>query len=325
MFDTENRIIDVYDPVTRQLLGRVGPAGFTAGDVLPKDQFGGPPLNPMSQGNTHTLAFPLVVYWMELDEQRVRPIYTATPSDPVIAATELPPQTAPVVAVITRENLYVMQPSGEPIFSAAHHLDLSNYWLALAKLPSSGHFLLQANPLSWKTDPAPQYHLLEFAKDGTLVRETVAPPMERFVSATALRRTAMMGATYPLAGRPILAPWFMDETFELDIRGHRALFNSFQYASALLCVVLTLIISRRCGFSAAKTALWSLASGLLGPAAVVTMLGLNAWPARELCASCGDKRLVGRRECSRCGALLASPAIDGREIFEPADAFSSAA
>jgi predicted amidophosphoribosyltransferase len=62
---------------------------------------------------------------------------------------------------------------------------------------------------------------------------------------------------------------------------------------------------------------------LLGPAGVVTMLGLYERPAREVCSGCGRKRFVIRRECPYCNAPLQPIALDGREIFEPEDAFQT--
>jgi hypothetical protein len=83
-----------------------------------------------------------------------------------------------------------------------------------------------------------------------------------------------------------------------------------------------LLMARRCGFGVRKTIAWFLANLILGPAGIVVMLSLNDWPAREICESCGGKRIVGRRKCSRCGSPLSPPAVDGREIFEPGDSVS---
>jgi hypothetical protein len=321
-FDVPKRLIDIYDPVTRILLGTVGPAGFTEDDQPPSEVFPGWPQNAMAQGNTHTLSFPSEVYWLELDQHRVRKIFTAEHDDPVVAAIEIGKQADPTAVIVTRDHLHVLRPSGEKLFTAVHNLDLSQRWFNLALLPGNQHVVLQSGLIA---AGIPGEQFLEFDTAGKLVRQTQPAPYVDDRPPTRLRRTAMMGVIYPLGGLPLFKPWLMDEAFELDSRDHWGLLIRFMLASGAVSGIVTFFLSRRCGFSTAKTAGWTAANVLLGPAGMIVMLGLNEWPARERCASCGGKRLVGRRECPYCGAMLEPPTIDGREIFEPADVFQSAA
>ncbi len=325
LFVIPERLIEMYDPVTLMLLGTVGPDGFKSADDLPPMRFPGTPLNPMSQGQTHTLTFPSIVYWMELDHRRVRKLYEATTDDPVVAATELPPTTDPPVIVVTRKKIVVMRPTGETVLTAAHDLDWNTNWFAVAILPTNNHLMVRAVPI--KEDPSDKrlQRFLEFDTDGKLVRDTRPAEFPDDRPPTVRRRTAIMGAFYPLAGLPILAPWLLDVVFEMDAEHNWWLFHGFLFGSAALSAVATFMLSRRCGFSWRKTIGWSIGNLLLGPAGVVVMLSLNDWPAREICTSCGGKRLVGRQECTRCGAALSPPQVDGREIFEPAEEFSTAA
>ena len=132
-----------------------------------------------------------------------------------------------------------------------------------------------------------------------------------------------MGAVWP----PVLLPLYtlgnLDFVFETDYRRCWSLLVRWLLVSSLLCGAGTLILCRRFGFGMGKTLAWIVTNLLLGPAGVVVMLSLNDWPAREVCAACGKNRLVGRRKCTCCGAGLPSPALDGREIFEPEDAFQA--
>jgi hypothetical protein len=276
----------------------------------------------MSQGGTHTLTFPSVVYWMELDQHRVRKLFTASDNDPVVAAVEIGTQADPTVAVVTTKHLHVMQPSGNVLLSAAHTLDLSKYWIAVALLASNSHVALQARLLEWESESENPYQLLEFDRQGGLVRRTLTPPLAEEPHPTKLRRTAMMGTVYPPGGLPLFTPWRMDNVFELETQRHSTLFHGFLFGSAVLSGGTSLLMARRCGFGVRKTIAWFLANLILGPAGIVVMLSLNDWPAREICESCGGKRIVGRRKCSRCGSPLSPPAVDGREIFEPGDSVS---
>src|SRR6185295_9110503 len=85
LFDVPQRLIDLYDPVTRLLIGRVGPDGFTpVSQGMPAERFPEAPLNPSRQGGTRTLAFSSIVYWLELEQRRVRPIFHAESGDAII-------------------------------------------------------------------------------------------------------------------------------------------------------------------------------------------------------------------------------------------------
>jgi hypothetical protein len=325
LFNVPQRIIEMYDPVTEVLLGAVGPAGYTPGDTPPTERFPRAPLGPMSQGQTHTLAFPKTVYWMELDQRRVRKIFDAPVDDPVVAATELLPQSDPPVVVVTQKRFHVMKPTGEIAYSVEHGLDLSRYWFTLAVIPSNNHLLLRAFPISEDPTDVRVQNFLEFDTEGKLVRRTEPAPFPDDRPETVRRRTAVAGFFYPLAGLPLFAPWVFDYFFEMDATHNWWLFHGFVFGTAALSAMVTFWLSRRCGFGWRKTIGWTIGNLLLGPAGVVVMLSLNDWPAREVCAACGGKRLVGRQDCTRCGAGLAPPQVDGREIFEPADAFSTAA
>jgi ribosomal protein L37E len=125
---------------------------------------------------------------------------------------------------------------------------------------------------------------------------------------------------FPLAARPISPSWILDEVIDIRSDEFPHLFEGFMWASALLCALLCLLMSLRCGLGKTATIAWSVASFLLGPAGITVMLALNDWPAREACPACGRNRIVWRRQCSHCGSPEAPSAMDGREIFEPTDA-----
>jgi len=323
MFDVPQRIIEMYDPVTSMLLGTVGPTDYSAGEKLPEERFPGAPLGPMTQGGTHTLTFPQAVYWMELDLRRVRKLFTATADDPIVAAIELPPQTDPPVVVVTQKRVRLFRRSGEEIFSAAHDVDLATHWFTLAVLPSN-HLMMRAGTIHDPGDKNSQ-QFLEFDTEGKLVRRTVPANFPDDRPSTVARRTCVAGLFYPLAGLSIFEPQLLDYEFETDAARHGWLFYGPLLVAAILSGIATLLFGRRLGFSWPKTFAWSVGNVLLGPGGVIVMLSLNDWLARESCSACGGKRLVDRQACSCCGTALPPPMVDGREIFEPEEAFFSAA
>jgi hypothetical protein len=316
LYDAPQRIIDLYDPVSHAQIGTVGPAGFAPAHVEPAQRFSEHPINLFLQGGTHTLTFASQVYWLRLDQRRVQPIFTALAGDPIFAAGEVGPNTNPLAIVATCKSLHLLRPDGTLIFSAAMPLDPARYYFDAALLPND-HLVLQAYPIPGGAREG--RHIMEFSPTGALVR-TAQPPLLTDPRSPKKYETMMFGAVYPLAARPLLASWILDDLIDIRSEDFPRLFEGFMWASAILCAGFALLIGRRCGLGMGRTIGWSLASLLLGPAAVAVMLSINDWAARETCAACGRKRLAARHECIACGAAHPAAALDGREIFEPADA-----
>jgi hypothetical protein len=320
VLDAADQIIKLFDPITHVLLGTVGPAGFSSAADGTSQRFPSQPLSLFFQENTHTLTLSSIVYWMELDEKRVRQLFTAAPNEPILSACELPPQTNPTVVVLTSNQLHLLKPSGEILCSIPFDLDRSKYFLQFAIIPANHHFAVLAEPLpSFETTNTPQ--VFEYAIDGTLVRQTQLRHIAADASARKWQRTATMGAILPPALLPLYLACNLDWVFETDCRQCWQSLARSMLISSVLCGVVSFFLGRRLGFGFGKTAIWAALNLLLGPAGVVTMLSLYEWPARELCATCGRQRFVGRRECVHCGGVLSPPALDGRELFEPEDAF----
>ncbi len=323
LFDGSRRIIDLFDPSTNLLIGTVGPSGFAPAGAGPIDRFPSELLNSATQRGTRTLAFASGVYWMELDQRRVRSIFSADDKDPVVCAHELAPAADPQVVIATRSRLHLLRPSGEILFSIPLQQDISKYGLEFATLPDNHHLVVRGEAISPEFQDAFPPRFWEYALDGKLVRYT-EPPIQPDDGGVTIARTAAFGLVHPVAALPLFPRWMSDLIFSLDTRHHPRLFYGLLVVSALLSAAMTILLARRCGFGARKAAAWSLASLLLGPAGIVVMLGLNPWPARERCAACGRLRMGGRRECSHCIAPFPAPAQDGREIFEPAEALEMA-
>ncbi|HEX3358847.1 MAG TPA: hypothetical protein VHS31_17855, partial [Tepidisphaeraceae bacterium] len=318
LFDRQKRIIDLYDPVTHALEGTIGPAGFARAQV-PNPAFADLPANPFSQGGTRTLAFPSIVYWMELQQRQIKPIFTATADDPVISASELPPQNDPTVIVATHKQLYLIRPNGEVILSIPLPGDPGKDYFQPAILPANHHLLLYVGSTptyAGTADARNEY--LEFAMDGQLLRRTPMPQPPSLNNAKK-PETALFGAVYPVALSAIIPNWVIDNIFDLRTEEYRKLFHGFLFGSAAICGIITILLGMRMGFGLARIVGWTSANILLGPSGVIAMLGLNEWPARERCPACNGKRFLARRECPRCAVVPPPPKMDGREIFEPCD------
>ena len=321
MYNVQQRIIQIYDPITCTQIGSVTPDGFTGAARTARGCFPGEILNIAVQGRTHVMAFDSIVYRIELDQRRVRPIFTAPANDPIFAATEFGPDADPMIAVATAHQVHLFHTSGERVFSAPLPFDPATHYAIASVVPSNHHLLLDLGTLpgmgEWDRK------VLEYATDGTLLKTTTLPPLPE-LRGPKLHDTAAFGVMFPMALRPFLASWILDDVLDIRSEAFAGVFESFMIGSAILCGIMTILLARRCGFGITKTIAWTIANILLGPAGVLTMLSINDWPAREVCAACGARRLCAQRECSKCKTPLAPAALDGREIFEPADVFEPA-
>jgi len=318
VYDIPQRAIDLFDPVTRMPIGLVGPAGFSPPDQPPIERFAGTPLLPFLQGGSHVLAFDSIVYWIELDHRRVRPVFVPQPDDPVFSAAEVGPAIDSKILIATTHRLHLLERSGQLVWSAPLDQDPMRCNFDAALLPANRHLVLRtfSNP-----GTKPYCNVVsEYSVDGMLLHQVELPRLTDFRSPKKIE-TMAFGAIFPVAARAICPSWILDEVLDVKTEEFSNFFDEFMWSSAILCAILTLLIARRCGMGWSKTIAWSSANLLLGPAGVATMLALYDWPARERCVACGRSRLAARRDCSHCGAPLASAPQDGREIFEPAEAF----
>jgi hypothetical protein len=95
-------------------------------------------------------------------------------------------------------------------------------------------------------------------------------------------------------------------------------FLALMLLSAAGSAVACFVLARRYAFSRAGCAGWTVCGFSFGWAGLCLMFALQEWPARVVCPKCRKLRVVTRDACEHCGALHATPARDGTEIFEPA-------
>ena len=319
IYDVQQRLIELFDPVTRMQIGTVGPAGFQPRGNS-NQEFSGNPVNLFLFGSSRVLPFDSTVYLMELDHRRVRPIFTAKSDDPVFSAAVLGPAADSMILVATRQQLHVIAPDGMERFAAPWAVDPGTHHFSAAILPANGHLALDASSVPGVT-PADNA-IFEYSTDGALVRKTIPPPLRDPRSPKRIE-TMMFGAVCPIAFRAICPAWILDDVLDVRAQEFAGAFAAMMWVAAGICAALTLLIGRRCGFGWGKTIGWSAANLLLGAAGVVAMLGVNEWPPRETCGRCGRRRPVDRRDCPHCRVALPPAPRDGWEIFEPADAFAT--
>jgi hypothetical protein len=317
----QRRVIELYDKQTRLLTGTIGPGGFAPAGAEPKGRFPDTPLNITRQSRNHTLAFGSVVYWLELEQQRLRPIFVAQPDDPVLSAGDFDPPDAPqCAAIMTEHRLHIVDPSGRNrlAMSAPLEFDHGRYsGVAVARLPANGRIFASA---WWEGDDETVFPTFEFAPDGTLLSRTEFPPLPAPADNSA-SFAVLMGLGSPVLGAPVYRPWRIERLFHIRrlMGPYWDLYLRCMIAAAVASAIATLALSRWYGHGSARTAAWMLGNLLLGPSGVAVLLSLSDRPIRERCPACRRDRPVEQTLCPHCEAPHAAPEQDGREIFEPCD------
>jgi hypothetical protein len=325
-FNVKRRVIELYDQRTHLLTGTIAPGGFAPAGAPPLGQFPGKPLNVMLQRRNHTLAFNSAVYWMELDQRRVRQIFTAAPGDPVLSATDFepPPDSSPGAVVLTSSHLHIIDPTGAHRFgmSAPLEIDHARYSGAVVtRLPSNNHYLAS---IWWEGDAETSFPVFEYTADGALVRRTDMPtlPIPKAVSPS---YAIFMGIGTPLAAIPLYHTLYLERHFHI----HRSmgtwwnLYLNCMIASAILSAVATMFLARHRRLSPISTIAWTLTSLLLGPSSLIIFLCLTEPPVTEPCPGCHRPHRVDQQLCPHCHSPHAPPPSDGREIFDPCDPLPS--
>ena len=84
---------------------------------------------------------------------------------------------------------------------------------------------------------------------------------------------------------------------------------------AILSAVLAWLYAKRAGLTGIGAAAWTVGCLLLGVSGLLLLISLHSLPAREVCPSCGKRRLVTNTNCEHCGADWPANVLQPTDIF----------
>jgi len=324
---------------TRRCIGSLGPDGFVPVGQPASQRFVD---GPAGWWWTYAgvLADANAVYRPDLFTQEVRRLFTTADNARVLGVGALmSPSPADdhrirAIAIVTRDRVELRTPDGTLLFSLAQPFDIDKYCQLQVGALDEDRYVLWYRPSQVAQSLArwtlPGY-VLEVSADGREVQRTELPPLD--IANPEPWYTGLWAAFVPLAAAIAEVAWasllsafgdvqgavlFADLRRELTTSPPPFLVASFSAlaVSIVVCTLLALLIARRYAFSRRARNWWAVLSVLGGPAAVLLLVALRDWPAREACPACRQKRVVDREECEHCGAAFPAPATDGTEIFE---------
>jgi hypothetical protein len=195
-------LIELFDPVSHRVIGRVGPGGYSPAGVA-AERFPGRPLNVPTLGRGRVIAFDSVVYWIDMEQRRVTPVFRATADDPVFYAADMGPAPDPTIAVGTRRGVHVVRPDGGEIYSVPLDVDPATYVVQPLILPSNHHLVVRRDP--FPIHPELRGAMREYGPGNVLVRETEFPRQPERVHK--MYETAGFGVLFPMAAYPFFPMW----------------------------------------------------------------------------------------------------------------------
>lgn len=335
-----DQLIRGYSARDKRLIGSLGPDGFAPVGSENPPTFDGPCLR-VRAGYDTTLAFPQVAYQVDFYGRCVTVAFSAAAGQEIIGActvwkdgyfdTNLPSP----IAIATREQIHILTEDGAPLHARRFDYDIEQYTgVEVAMLPSADRFFVWYRPsfkiASSKRSKMPDY-IVELSSDGAELNRHELPPLYRPTREPWY--DGLWAAAVPLVGaigevitssiivsmRDPTNAWGFAAVREELFRGSPqvlAVACTALLASAILCAVIVAVIARRYAFGRRQLRWWVAGGFLVGPAALLTLIALREWPARETCPACGKKRVVNRAECEHCGKEFALPVHDGTEIFD---------
>ena len=304
-----------YDMATRRFIGSLGPQGFARDLVGSGDRF-----SPEQRlGESRTLRTASTVYEVDLDQRKVKPFFTTTSEDPIVAHSECLMNEVDwqYTAVATRQFIYLLTAAGQTVWKVPCEPKGEAYVYAdIHCLKPAGQFLLWVAPYPGdheRDESKLPVYVSWIGRDQGVTRSMKLPPLPRYRPEPDLQEKAVSAVTPPAVMTAVIL--LEEHGWPLRIPG---MVLPFSWASAVLvCLPIGWWLGRRYRFSLAAQLGWAVFHVLFGVPGLMAFLSVQEWPAREPCPNCKRLRLVDRLQCEHCGAAFPPPEKTGTEVFVP--------
>ncbi len=320
----ERRLVGYWQrDEVRSRIGTMGSEGFRPAGEGPAAGFDGPVVAfPSSIG---VLATSSRVYRINYVYQRsCELIWQAEEGEKIVDARPFvvgePKEPLPV-AVLSSKAIVILGSRNDQVLSVplAHEPGAFD-WVALAWIgDDDGQFVVRYRSMSGLlakgATPSTDYFHFYDARTGAATREIEVPSLVTY------RDTAL----YERAGEHVLAPLaVLAANVGTHVIGNQPLvwgvgvslwWLGLTLGIAALSAVLNGLMARRLAFGRWRVLLWAALGLVFGVWGVLWMLCMVERPAREICAECGKKRVVTRKQCETCGSPWPPLPRDGREIL----------
>jgi hypothetical protein len=310
----KERLITAYNNRTARFIGWMGPDGYTEGATQPSRRFEGELQDTSDDfwgAETRLLAFPGSVFRLDLTHFRIEQIYSANSGEQVLGASAsrnarywVTLETSPLELITTTERIIVQTIDGQILTTSPNPQATGDGELRVYRpiKALSMPVFVWYSPWSNASEQVTQFNSAGSAvAHYSLSPQQVAPrpvnwpevAVEGLVTPVSVR-TAVEIISRVVEGRPYGGRNVLERRMSWIL----------PLLSGLICGLVTFLRMRSYAFPSRRTLTWTLITFAVGPLALLTMLALLEWPARE--------------KCEHCAQPFAPPPADGTEIFDTA-------
>jgi hypothetical protein len=328
-------LIAKYSNRSGQLLGWIGPDGYSAGPTPPRRFPGEVTTTDWYHFYNYMplFSFPDSVYRIDLESGHVEKAFEAAPGEQVLDSASGGRDSSALLAygeragldvIATDRRVIVLSGTGEQIVEVPHDpraLEYPTLRVSRAMAAPGEPVFVWYEPKGWGPDSRKPDQVTEYQATLPAPRHYSLPKPPFEPGAVNWTELLIPMPVIPLTVRtgieiakrlnefPNNEPWS-------NSRAALALSWIIPGLSSLVSALLAYRRGRKYAFPSSRLMLWSILSFAAGPVGYLSMLGILEWPALETCPSCGHKRIVTSERCEHCKEPFAPPAMDGTEIFE---------
>lgn len=345
---TRSRLFADYDNESGDIVGWLGPGGFSSGGKMPARNFEASLssndelrlYSVIHNAATPLLVSPDAVYRVDLAGRSVERLFAADSGESILGAGQWGNmmRRPDYFAFSTTQRTVVAGADGIVRFSVVRDPEVSTYGAVVVSRAGSD-MVLWYYPAVKGTDrvSAPPVLVTRLSAEGTF-KQRFRLPFQPVLTPPAWGRVFL-----PWVVTPITAPaaaaisngrfnWHSPDAqlgTSSDAMSGSAWSGAESYSQSQLAIVWTLCAlaslvptilayrrGRKYAFTRGRLAIWTALAFVFGPVGFLLMLSLLDWPAHEKCPACARMRVVNRELCEFCGAPFPSPAPDGTEVLD---------
>jgi len=235
------------------------------------------------------------------------------------------------IAVALPNGIVLLDPDAKPLANMPYHYDTSQYGLIqIGAIKPGDRFFLWYRP-SWRLGSRvakmPTY-VVDISASGQQHDRVTLPPLPQPQAPRRWYERVLPGLAplvfYVVVGSIMLVTkWFGNDEIWASLREQieqNPMDALFAVGILLLLIMLTTVIAfrvtHRYAFSTGGRRFWTVAAVFVGPAALLTLLGLHQWPALVPCPSCNKRRCVDHTYCDKCGQPFPPQEVRPGDIYD---------
>lgn len=324
LYDNINRRIAFYSRKQGRFTGYSGPGGYyDAQSVLPPDKARFPS-KLLSAANGKYYWYYNSIYRVEAEGHVVKRIITTKPGETIQSVAAVTENKRQLLWIVTSHAVEKYDDDGVRLYSISlDPTERNSAYVGIVNVSPRVQLLWFGDiQTQWNGQRSLHSKVIETSAKGEVLRRFALPVFPVGEHLSVPFRNILLAVAYPLTvyisvldsneaavedAHNILG--FSYPLFPPDVPLH------FPLGSAAVSTIMVWLVGRRCAMKLRQQLLWIALTLPFGPASVLSLLALHAWPVRLRCKQCGSKRDIDCENCQHCNAPWPRPQHNGTEII----------